>query len=91
MWRTYKQEGRAERLIVGLNIELFNLHLSIVLIIIIAKLRHCDGKANRKKKQNKTNRHFSPRSLAKTDPPRSHSSGLDSVLVSSLTFFFCAI
>lgn len=53
------------------------------MIQIFAELRHCDRKSIKTKQNN-----FSPRSLslAKTDPPRSHSSGLDSVLVSSFTF-----
>jgi hypothetical protein len=73
LWRTYVclVETRGTRIrhrnksIVGFNIELFNLHISAVLIQIIAELRHCDGELIKTKQTN-----FSPRSLsqAKTLP-----------------------
>lgn len=75
LWRTYvcpvETRGRIRqrnKSIVGfnINIELFNLHISAVVIQIIAEARHCDGELIKTKQTD----NFSPRSLsvAKTLP-----------------------
>jgi hypothetical protein len=73
MWRTYvcPIETRGSGREINRRIEYWTLQFTFIYRsdynnCKVATLRR---KGEQKKKQNKTNRHFSPRSLAKTDPP----------------------